>query len=676
MARRKRKKKITKTDSSRQHRRAQRPALWIASSVLIAAAVAAFVLVLRWMPGDRGYDPSSRTRPAATGDLATNAEIAEIPVNSGTSWQQLDNPSADGWDTEVFHDKAKKQLDALGALLANPNQIEPKRLESLVTADFSCGPFVPDRLDEVFEDAVFVVQRPAIDPQSTESQSPVGERLHLGNSYRGTKGLADAMSRAVTPLITVDQLRFEAKVYRVQPSEEDITTHQYVSLSGRTSTGKVEQHATWVIRWVSDRDSTAPRIQRIDVEAFERVYTKVAGGPLFADCTQSVLGQNSCYNEQLLWGVNHWLQRIPDRDMLTRFGKPGIALGDVNGDGLEDLYLCQEPGLPNRLFLQQPNGTLRDVSDDWGVNWLEDSRSALLVDLDNDGDQDLVVAMVGSLILASNDNERRFQIQSVLPTSEATTSLTAVDYDQDGRLDLYVCAYNADRSWQETGSAPIGTSTARFVYHDANNGGANSLFRNATSDDGNWKFADVTHQLGLDVNNRRWSFAAAWEDVDNDGDQDLYVANDYGVNNLFRNDVEDGQPTFVDVAAEHGAEDVASGMSVTWGDYDRDGWMDVYVSNMFSSAGNRITFQSKFKPELSIDLRRRFQRFARGNTLLRNLGDLAAKSGPRFDDVSEAAGVTMGRWAWGSNFLDLNNDGWDDLIVANGFLTTEDSGDL
>ncbi|MED5419012.1 MAG: VCBS repeat-containing protein, partial [Verrucomicrobiota bacterium] len=171
---------------------------------------------------------------------------------------------------------------------------------------------------------------------------------------------------------------------------------------------------------------------------------------------------------------------------------------------------------------------------------------------------------------------------------------------------------------------------------------------------------------GLDQNNRRWSFAAAWEDYDEDGDQDLYVANDYGRNNLYRND----NGKFVDVAASAGVEDSASGMSAAWGDYDRDGRMDLYVANMFSAAGSRITTQKQFKTGTRQEIRDRFRRFARGNTLFRNTGE-------GFEDVSVQAGVTLGRWAWSSNFVDLNNDAWPDFVVANGYLSSEtDSGDL
>jgi hypothetical protein len=188
------------------------------------------------------------------------------------------------------------------------------------------------------------------------------------------------------------------------------------------------------------------------------------------------------------------------------------------------------------------------------------------------------------------------------------------------------------------------------------------LFRN----DGEWKFRDVTDEVGLNHNNDRWSFSAVWEDYDNDGDLDLYVANDFGRNNLYRND--DG--AFEDVARAAGAEDMNFGMSSTFGDYNRDGWMDLYVSNMFSSAGGRITFQPQFKTDVSSDLRSAYQQMARGNTLLENQRD------GTFRDVSSSAGVTMGRWAWGSLFADINNDGWDDLVVANGFVTGRMPDDL
>ena len=111
-------------------------------------------------------------------------------------------------------------------------------------------------------------------------------------------------------------------------------------------------------------------------------------------------------------------------------------------------------------------------------------------------------------------------------------------------------------------------------------------------------------------------------------------------------------------------------MSASWGDYNNDGFVDLYVSNMFSSAGSRITQQAMFKPDAAESDRAGFRRHARGNSLLENRGD------GTFADRGGISGTTMGRWAWGSLFVDINNDGWRDLYVANGFVTADNQDDL
>jgi hypothetical protein len=308
------------------------------------------------------------------------------------------------------------------------------------------------------------------------------------------------------------------------------------------------------------------------------------------------------------------------------------------------------------LFLQQPDGTAVDASADSQLDILDSCRSALFLDLDNDGDQDAVLASITGALFYENDGTCRFTYRQRIQAARQAYSLAAADYDQDGDVDVYACLYHAPPD------AEVGNP---MPYHDANNGSPNVLIQNA----GNWRFADATEASGLDVNNRRWSYAACWEDYDNDGDMDLYVANDFGRNNLYRNDGS-SSPRFMDVAGEAGVEDIASGMSAAWGDYNRDGWMDVYISNMFSSAGGRVTYQRQFKPAASGQTKERLQRLARGNTLFENHGN------GRFRDVTLTAAVDMGRWAWSSNFLDINNDGWEDLYVANGNYTGDDTGDL
>jgi hypothetical protein len=469
-----------------------------------------------------------------------------------------------------------------------------------------------------------------------------------------------------------DETLFKFKLFRVQPSAEHITTRQYFSLSGHDTQRTIQQNSTWTARWQPGKNGEPPRLLSIVVEDLEQVSTHGSQQTkLFSDCTESALAGNSCYEQQLQRGWNHWLERGQDDHYFFILSTPGLAIGDVDGDGLDDLYLCQEAGLPNRLFRQQMDGRLLDISVDAGVNWLENSRSALFVDLDNDGDQDLAVAVLGGIVIAKGNGQGKFSIDDVLPTVDDVMSLSAADFDQDGRLDLYVCGYASSSFLEQSANVAIAAEAENFVYHDANNGAENHLFRNEITSNGGWHFRDVTSESGLNENNQRWSLAASWEDFDNDGDQDLYVANDYGRNNLYRNDLEaSGRRRFVDVAATAGVEDSASGMSVSWADYDQDGWMDIYVSNMYSAAGNRIAHQDRFKSDAPADVKKRLQRFARGNTLLRNQGD------GTFVDTSLEAGVTMGRWAWGSRFVDINNDGHEDLVVANGYITTDDTSDL
>ena len=616
---------------------------------------------------DEAISPSgTRLEP----ELASE-ESAELPVvGKQQSWADMDDPIKDGWDTEAFSAQADQQLKQIGKLIAGTDKVDLNRIAPLIAPDFACQALLPANLNTVFEDQDLKVQRGSPSPAASSSDRIANPRPH----HREAEGFIQALRAAARPFQEARDVRFKFKVFRVQSLQNAALTRQYFEISGRTATGMLQQHATWVVRWSLGAAGRPPRLRSILVEDFEQVTNRHHAAGLFADCTESVLGKNPSYRHQFLRGFNHWLNRIQESRYLALLANPGISVGDVNSDGLDDLYVCQETGLPNRLFIQQPDGSARDASERHAVDWLESSRSALWVDLDNDSDQDLVVAMLGGVAVAENDGLGQFRLRDVITTTEDTMSLAAADYDQDGRLDLYVCAYYPNElllSEKPSDTAGVPGVAADTVLHDATNGGPNSLLRNEISADGVWRFRDMTGEVGLEIGNYRHSFAAVWEDYDNDGDQDLYVANDFGPNNLYRNDqLEDGTRGFVEVSAEAGAEDRAFGMSVSWGDFNRDGWMDLYVGNMFSAAGNRITFQSRFKPDAESATKKRFQYLARGNTLLQN------DAGGGFVDVTAATNVLMGRWSWGSMFVDVNNDGWEDLFVANGFITNEDNGDL
>ena len=589
-------------------------------------------------------------------DQIAAAATEPASITMARDWRKLDDPAADGWNTEVFAAAAASQLDQLGEGVVHPERIEAKRVGALAAVTFACSSLRPQTLKTVIEDDVFRVERKSRGDNALDR-------------FRGSSGLVKAIRQLAAPLDGATDVRFKFNIFRVNQSANTVTTRQYFQLSGRTAEGMMEENATWLIHWQPGTEVSPPLLESIEVQRFERVSTRHPAGPLLADCTSAVLGGTDCFENQLLRGFNHWLERIQDNRYLSLFGTPGLAIGDVNSDGLDDLYLCQEEGLPNLLLIQNADGTARNAADWGGVNWYHDSRSALLVDLDNDGDQDLVVAMKGSVVVAENDGSGRFAIRAVLPTSNHPMSMCAADYDSDGDLDFYVCCYRDAVPLNDQTGPNTFLPTSDFVLHDANDGAPNQLFRNdiSTVSGTDWGFTDVTKEVSLDVNNRRYSLAAAWEDYDNDGDQDLYVANDYGRDNLYRNDGN----RFTEISAESGAEDSAYGMSVTWGDYNRDGRMDVFIANMWSAAGNRIAYQEKFKTDSPGEVKRRIQRMARGNTLLSGLDD------GTFRNVSGPTGIEVGRWAWSANFVDIDNNGWEDLVVANGYITgVEDSGVL
>jgi hypothetical protein len=567
---------------------------------------------------------------------ATGQEIEQVPEPEGPhvrlgfedlyARHSLEN---DDWETEAV--AARLQ----GRLKQWAHDLEESPVDfSLPLADCDGCRFSSLRpaTRRAFRSGIFDVQRVS---------DPSRDRV-----ARGPEALGDALADLVGRL-PERQRRIAFKVVRVDSEGDETTIAVLYSGYGHGSGGAVQQNAVWHMRWAIDDNHV--RLIDLEVARYEEV-TLDGVEPLLADCTESVLGDNPSWQQQLLPDLHTWWRYLDRLSGITFRGYQGLSIADVNGDGLDDLYVAQPGGLPDRLFVQQPDGTANDVSAEAGIDYLELTRSALLVDFDNDGDQDLAAVRAAHIVVMSNDGSGRFRPVAALPL-EGAVMASAADYDADGDLDLYGVAYrNPDEGLPPT------------PYFDAENGQRNTLYRN----DGDLRFTDVTEAVGLDENNRRFSFAAVWEDYDNDGDPDVYIANDFGRNNLFRN--EGGR--FRDVAAEAGVEDISAGMGATWGDIDLDGQMDLYVSNMFSSAGGRVTYQRRFRPTEEESTRSFYQRHAKGNTLFHNQGD------GTFTDISEEAGVTMGRWAWGSIFADLDNNGTPDILVPNGFLTNEAEDDL
>jgi len=567
-----------------------------------------------------------RPTQVAVGGESTGINFSSIGARTAADLE-LENldPGKAGWDTELQSDAAARALTLI---------FDKDGGDKPINEDFRGTPLRPDLIEIYSSDGIQV--------RRLQGRQP-GDEVRTLDKIGFLKALPK--QHGTRKIIRIAQ----------EGDEGDFSTRVIASTHDESLVGKWHQTTSvWDCNWAFSalEPDELPLLKRLTLLSHEEVI-RTGKKPLFEDVAGNVLPEKIGPHDS---PVTDWARTLTKIDDMHFAGHHGIAIGDANGDGLDDLYVCDCGGLPNRLYLQNPEGTTRDISAQAGVDWLESSKSALFLDLDNDGDQDLVVATVALVLVLENNGQASFSLRSRIPGMSNPHSLSAADYDSDGDLDLFVCNYGAD---SVTGGLSGSIAGPPLPFNDAENGGRNALLRN----DGNLQFSDVTSAAGIAGGGDRWSFAASWEDYDNDGDQDLYVANDFGRNNLFRNDA----GRFTDVAAAAGVEDISSGMSVAWSDANRDGRMDVYVSNMFSSAGGRVAFQRQFgkgNPGATAD----FQRMARGNTLF-----LGGNSG-KFDDASVSAGVNVGLWAWSSQFADLNNDGWQDLGVANGYLTNQIGG--
>ena len=570
-------------------------------------------------------------------DVLLEAERLALPGWAEDNIRRKD-ARVDGWRSEVLHGSAKTALSAFFAATLEANEVDPAALRPALAADFDgVGVLRPAELVEVFRDDGARVLRPVELPATLH---PLDELPRL-------------VAELLAPFAGIEHPHVFFKFIRVDVrGPQAVGTTAVLHVDGWRGEAGVQMNAEWQLEWTVGASDEELLLKSLRATSYEEIH---APRRLFADYSGAVFPDTPAFREEMQRGVGDYQHRT-DRLLGSSFiGAQGVAVGDVDGDGLDDLYVPQQAGLPNRLYLRQPDGTVRDATQESGLGILDNTRSALIVDVDEDGDQDVVLAVHQHLMTAINGGGGKFErfVPSNGAGVEDIYSMAAADADGDGDLDLYACRYVKDGL---IGGVPV-------PYHDANNGAPNLYFRN----DGGGAFVVANETNGLDQNNSKFSLASLWEDLDEDGDLDLYVTNDFGRNNLYLN--EGGR--FRDVAEERGADDMAAGMGVTCADFDLDGRPDLYVSNMFSSAGRRIVPQSEqYMGGEHQDLHRSYLRHARGNTLLRNLG------GGRFEDPTDAAGVAIGGWAWGAKEIDFNNDGYADLYSPNGFVTNESKDDL
>ncbi len=337
----------------------------------------------------------------------------------------------------------------------------------------------------------------------------------------------------------------------------------------------------------------------------------------------------------------------------------GVAVADIDRDGCEDAFLAGSPDAA--LYRNNCDGTFTDVTEAWGLPrpYPAAATGAVFFDYDNDGWPDLYVsAITGGDRLFHNTGTGRFVDVSAavrIPAGRWASMPTVADYDRDGYLDIYIV-----RMGDHEHGAPR-------PNYDARNGVPNTLLHN----DRDGTFTDVTDRAR--VGHPGWDLAAAWADYDDDGWPDLYVANEFGGNALYRNN---GDGTFSERAAAAGVVDGGASMGVAWGDYDGDGRLDLFVSNMHANSGwalfhpdfpapvpRLLQLIGLFTPEVGRRTELIVDHLVRGSSLYHNNGD------GTFTDVSDAAGVRDAQWGWAAAFLDYDNDGRLDLYSVNGFIS-------
>ncbi|HVF91763.1 MAG TPA: VCBS repeat-containing protein [Blastocatellia bacterium] len=353
----------------------------------------------------------------------------------------------------------------------------------------------------------------------------------------------------------------------------------------------------------------------------------------------------------------------------------GSGVADVDSDGDSDLFITgvRRAG----LFINDGRGQFTDATAKWGLDEEGTSYSSfpLFADIDNDGDPDLLLLRSFSESKVFRNDNGRFTdatAESELKISPYAMTASFGDYDADGYLDLFVGSYGDTKN-----DVPETVVRSR-------NGQRAQLFRNR----GDWTFEDVTVKAGID--HTGWALACSFFDLNGDNAPDIYIANDFGYNCVYKNN-RDG--TFTDGTWEFGTHDIGSSMNISLLDYNGDGKLDLYTSGIASNTvwfqgpgmtnilGRFITNPSTFAQTfrtfvdlgIHVDLNELDQigyKVNGGNSLIENQGN------GHFRHVKQDLGSAWAEWSWGAAAGDFDNDCDTDLYVANGFITAPDTKDF
>lgn len=465
-------------------------------------------------------------------------------------------------------------------------------------------------------------------------------------------------------------------------SQDDYVAEVVFHAVARTQSEKWrERYSSYRVRWSRKEGQYEmgnwTLIREVDEPEISRKYFRDRLIEALPDLPTRRLLTQSSHRKALSYHYSTNKKMAPSQDFepIAMGFKPAVSIVDVDGDGWDDIYIMVRLG--KNLFLHnQGDGTFVEKASALELSLPGKSTCGIFADFDNDGDPDLMLGRSIERMTYLENFEGRFRVveQEKTELPFLATSLAAADYDGDGLLDLYVTTY---RRGNLTGGIPgfageegtdwcskyLPAEEARMFrkkYQESRReshggylnqtGPPNWLLKNM----GNGQFERV--HADASISSWKNSLQGTWGDFDEDGDPDLAVANDWAVDHLFRNDGKEG---FVDIASEVGLDLMGFGMGACWGDYDGDGKDDLFVTNMFSKAGQRVLGDfAEVDP--------RFVEAASGNFLYR-------QKGGKFEQLAGYGGsmipVAKSGWSWGGQFVDLDNDRDLDIHVLSGYFT-------
>ena len=343
----------------------------------------------------------------------------------------------------------------------------------------------------------------------------------------------------------------------------------------------------------------------------------------------------------------------------------GVAAGDINGDGLPDLYFTSNTKGGNRLYLNKGNFSFEDITTRAGVAGTADwCTGVTMADVNGDGRLDIYVCAVanqqgftGHNQLFINTGDGRFIDSSAaygLDFSGFATQAVFFDYDHDGDLDCFILNQSQHPNQNIT-------DTASRRGFDPNAG--ERLFRNDIVD-GHRHFTDVSASAGLYRSSLCYGLGVSVADLNNDGWEDIYVGNDFHENDFYY--INNGNGTFTESGAAHFRHYSRYSMGNDIADIDNDGNLDIITADMLP--GDERTLKTYGNGE-HLDVYRQkivangYQDQYSRNALQHNTGD-----GHSFSDIGLISGVSATDWSWSPLFADLDNDGNKDLFISSGIV--------